>query len=127
MSYNLKHIHKDNILHVTLKGTLSHANHLDVWKQIFDLSQGHTPIGILLECILSTQRISMTHCFEMIDRLPLLSSLLNCRVALCETESGDEVHDLFRFVETAAQDRGANLRFFNTAEDARLWLSNSYR
>ena len=122
MSDRVSHIYDDDVLHITVKDALHNADHLPVWSRVFDISHQHGSERILLECVLNSDRISMAHCFEMIDRLPFLCRLLDCRIAMFEQNAGDEARELLRFVETAAQDRGASLRLFCGKDEATLWL-----
>jgi hypothetical protein len=125
MSYQISYSLQDDLLHITVSGTLSTPDTVPVWREILELSQQRQPERILLECILHTDQLSMHHCFELIDHLPMLSRLLHCKIALCEKNAGDEARRLFQFIETAAQDRGAQFRFFDTTENARRWLNST--
>lgn len=122
MSYKVLHEKKDGILHVTAGGLFNTAQTVTVWQEVFDLALSERPQGMLLEITLLADRISMDHCFELIERLPLLSTLLGCKIAiLCGQPSG-EAAELLKFIETAARDRGANVKLFGAPDDARFWL-----
>ncbi len=64
----------------------------------------------------------MTHCFDLIERIPFLCRRLACKVALLEQHMEEEARELLKFVETAATDRGAHLKLFRDLEEAKLWL-----
>ncbi|QHI69514.1 hypothetical protein [Tichowtungia aerotolerans] len=122
MSYQISHSYQDDVLHITVSGILNNPDTLLVWHQVVEISHGHRPRAILLECSLNADRISMDHCFELIDRLPLLCRLLNCRIAIFGRKIEDETRDLLKFVETATRDRGAKVKLFGAIENARFWL-----
>ena len=64
----------------------------------------------------------MEHCFDLIEKIPLLSRHLACRIALFEKHMSEEARELLRFVETAISDRGAHFKLFDELEEAKLWL-----
>lgn len=122
MSYQVSHTHKDDTLHISVSGIFNHVDSLPVWQQVFELSHQIQPRSILLECTLHADRLSMDHCFELIDRLPLICKLLECKIAIFGKKIGDEARELLKFVETASCDRGARVKLFHAAEDAHHWL-----
>jgi hypothetical protein len=110
------------MLHISICGVFNHVDSLPVWQQVFELSHQTRPLGILIELTLHADRISMDHCFEIIERLPLICRLLDCKIAVFGKKAGNEARELLKFVETASRDRGARVRLFDALEDAKLWL-----
>ena len=122
MSHRVCHSHLDNVLHITVEGALNSADTASLWEQAHTLSVEHEAKRILIECPGGPERISMAHCFELIEKLPQLSRRLACKIALLKQDAGDETRELLKFVETAAADRGAHLKLFFDPEEAKIWI-----
>jgi hypothetical protein len=123
MLHTVTHTHQDGVLHIKATGAMNRSESVRIWEQVQSISHKHPAERILIECIPTSGRISMEHCFELIDRVPLISRCLACRIALFGQHMGDEMRELMKFVETAVTDRGAQFKLFFELEEARLWLN----
>ena len=122
MSNFIKHLHDDDVLHIIASGPMNLEASVCMWDQVQKLAHDHSAKQILIECAASCGRISMTHCFDLIERIPFTSRQLACRIALFEKHMSEEARDLLRFIETSVTDRGAHFKLFFEMEDAKLWL-----
>ncbi len=103
---------------------MNSGENVGMWHHVHAIAHEHQAKRILIECAADSGRISMAHCLELIEKIPLLCRRLACKVALFEKHMGEETRDLLTFVENAATDRGAHFKHFSELEEARLWLNN---
>jgi hypothetical protein len=123
MPHLIKHLHEDDdVLHVIASGPMNLGETASMWDHMQTLAHEHNAKRILIECAASCGRISMTHCFDLIERIPFMSRHLACKIAMLEQHMSDEAHDLLRFIETSVTDRGAHFKLFRELEEAKLWL-----
>jgi hypothetical protein len=101
---------------------MNSPENITIWEHVMKVSHEHKAKRILIECAAASGRISMAHCFELIEKIPNLCRMLACKIALFEKHMGEETRELLKFVETAAADRGAHFKLFNDMEEARIWL-----
>lgn len=118
----IKHFHEDDVLHIVATGSMGLEETLSMWEHMQTLAHEHNAKRILIECAASCGRISMTHCFDLIERIPFISRHLACKIALFEQHMSEEARDLLRFIETSVMDRGAHFKLFFELEEAKLWL-----
>jgi len=123
MSYQVTHLHQDGVLHFVATGTMSTPETIGIWDQLHSKAHEHEAKRILIECVSTSGRISMEHCFDLIEKIPLICRSLACKVALFEKHMSEETRDLLLFVETAITDRGAPFKLFCELEEAKLWLN----
>ena len=119
----IKYLYKDNIHHFIASEPMSMRENVNMWEQMQNLAQEHNAKRILIECAASCGRISMTHCFDLIERIPFMSRQLACKIALLENHMNEEARDMLRFIETSVTDRGAQCKLFSELEEAKLWLT----
>lgn len=110
------------MLHITTTGSLNNSDNIGIWEKVNEVSKEHQAKRVLIECRAAPGRISMDHCFELIEKLSQLCRSLACKVAFFKHHAGDETRELLRFVETAASDRGAHMKLFFDLEEAKLWV-----
>jgi len=122
MSHLIKHLHDDDVLHFIVSGEMNLPENVSMWEQVQNLAHQHSAKRILIECAASCGRISMMHCFDLIERIPFMSRHLACKIALFEKHMEKEARDLLRFIETSVTDRGAHFKLFFEIEEAKLWL-----
>ena len=72
MTHQLIHLYSDDVLHITVPHVLTHPENMHIWEQMMALSCRHRANRILIECSSASSRIAMEHCFELIERIPLL-------------------------------------------------------
>ncbi len=123
-SLELSHSNHNGVLHIKTRGALNRPENLHVWEQVQSISNEHQAKRVLIECDPTSSHISMEHCFELIEKIPLISRCLACKIALFEHQISGEMHELLKFVETAVTDRGAHFKLFQELEEARHWLKN---
>ncbi|MBC8207178.1 MAG: hypothetical protein ISR85_00295 [Kiritimatiellales bacterium] len=121
MTHQITHSYQDGVLYFTAAKGLNTPESLPEWDQLHIISHEHEAKRILIE-FKACGRISMTHCFDLIERFPFLCQRLTCKIALFEQHMCEEARDLLKFVETAATDRGAHIKLFGDLEEAKLWL-----
>lgn len=122
MSHQVTHSHQDNVLHFVATGTMNTPENSGIWKHIHTTAHEQEAKRILIECVSTSGRISMEHCFDLIEKIPPLCRQLACKVALFEKHMTEETKDLLLFVETAVTDRGAPFKLFFELEEAKIWL-----
>lgn len=123
MSRLIKHSYDDNVLHFIAHGEMNKSETVSMWEHMQNLAYEQNAKRILIECAASCGRISMEHCFVLIERIPFLSRQLACRIALFEKHMSGETRELLRFIETAVTDRGAHFKLFLELGEAKLWLN----
>ena len=121
MTHQISHSYQDGVLHFTAAKGLNTPDSIPAWDQLHIISHEHEAKRILIE-FKACGRISMAHCFDLIERIPFLCQRLACKVALFEQHMSEEARDLLKFVESTANIRGANLKLFRNMEEAKLWL-----
>lgn len=123
MRDKISHLKDGDILHFTASGAMNSGDDTHMWEYMKTVSHEKQAKRILIECTTPCGRISMEHCFDLIEKIPFISRHLACKIALFEKHMSEETRELLKFVETAVTDRGAHFKLFGELEEARLWLN----
>lgn len=122
MSHPISHLNQNGVLHFIAIGEMNNAEYTGMWEYVQRVAHQNSAKRILIECADSCGRISMEHCFDLIEKIPAISRNLACKIAFFKKHMSEETRELLRFVETAVTDRGAHFKLFFEMEEAKLWL-----
>jgi len=122
MSPPVTHSNQDGTLHFVASGAMNNGENTYIWDHVQTVALEHTAQRILIECDAACGRISMEHCFDLIEKMPTISRRLGCKIALFEKHMSEEAREVLKFVETSVTDRGARFKIFFDLEEAQIWL-----
>lgn len=122
MSLPVRHSHENGVVHFVASGSMHQGETFHIWKHIQDIAHQYQAKRVLIEYSASCERISMEHCFDLIEQIPVMSRHLACKIALFEQHMSEEARELLKFIEASVTERGAHLKLFCKLEEAHLWL-----
>jgi hypothetical protein len=121
MSYTLNLIRKPGYLHATVAGKNTKANVLAYLSDVYKSCIGTDPKCLLIEEDLSGPSLGIVEMYEIISLASRGVTPLLRRIAYVDTNSQHQ-HERLQFAETAAVNRGVNVRVFKDVSEAEAWL-----
>lgn len=119
MSHFLHCVPHDTFINIRIKGVWERKNSQDIIKEMFDLSEKHKGLPLLIDIRVMESEPSAASDFFDVQKFADAHFRDLGRIAVLDTMKRKDENDFF---ETAAHNRGLQFRFFYSSEEALIWL-----
>jgi len=118
LPYRFEHVVHPTYLHATVYGAHTPENALRFLREVYEACVANRKDSVLLDMRLEGPSMGTTNIFSVVQERSGEGRGLR-RIAYIDAARDPE---RALFAETVARNRGVNVRFFRTVEEAKTWL-----